>query len=146
MAVLSADAAGFSVDGRVAFAIAPLRAAAADIFYLGGLAWDSATGVIASAPADAGLFRGVVMERTTTAAANDRVRCYLFGHFKWNNTNFTIANEGIRFRGTSADGDNPASMVITVPGAGIAGCVGFSTTVETAATDGWLLANVGFAD
>lgn len=140
MAVLSTEPATFAVDGEVAVIKAPLRAAAADTFFRGGLAWDSATGVIVTAPADAALFRGVIAERTVTLAANDRVKCYIFGHFLFANANFTIANEGLGFRGTAADGDNPGSLVTTAPGAGIAGRVGFLTTVETTATDGWLLA------
>jgi len=138
---LSADLAVFAVDGECHNLILPLRAAAADIFYRGGLAWDSATGIIVTAPADAAPFRGIVAERTTTLAANDRVRCYIFGHFLFANANFTIANEGIKFRGTSAQADDPAQMVITGAGAGIAGAVGVLTTVETTATDGWLYVN-----
>jgi hypothetical protein len=140
MAVMSADHAAFAVDGEVDSLILPLRAAAADIFYRGGLTWDSATGIIVTDPGDAILFRGVVAQRTTTLAANDRVRCYIFGHFKFACANFTIANEGAGFRGTGADGDNPTGLVITAPGADIGGRVGFLTTVETTATDGWLLA------
>lgn len=146
MAVLSTEPATFALDGKTDNLTMPLRVAAADTFYRGGLAWDSATGIIVSAPADAGLFRGVVAERTVTTAANDRVKCYIYGHFLWANSAFTIANEGARFRGTSAEGDNPASMVITAPGAGIAGAVGVLTTTETSGTDGWILAGPNFLD
>jgi hypothetical protein len=141
MAVLSADVLEFAVDAEVDSLILPLRAAVADIFYRGGLTWDSATGIICSATTDALLWRGVTAERTTTTAANDRVRCYAFGHFHWNNTNFTIANEGIRFRQANAEADNPASIVITAAGAGFSGAIGVLTTVETTATDGWVLAS-----
>src|SRR5262245_27000853 len=120
MAALTADHANFSVDGETAALILPLRAAAADVFFRGGINFDSATGIICTAPGDAILFRGVTAERTTTTAANDRVRCYIYGHCRFSNANFTIANEGAGFRGTTAGVDDPTTLVITAPGAGIA--------------------------
>jgi hypothetical protein len=139
MAALTADVVTFALDGETDALILPLRAAAADTFFRGAITFDSATGIIATAPGDAILFRGVVAERTVTTAANDRVRCYIYGHALFANANFTIANEGAGFRGTTAGVDDPATLVTTAPGAGIAGRVGFLTTAETSATDGWLL-------
>src|SRR5580765_8034796 len=146
MAVLGADHAGFAADARVQHIKLPLRAAAARTWYRGGLSWDSATGVINTGAGDAAIFRGVVYERTITLAANDRVNHYIVGHFLFACANLTIANEGAFFRGTTADQDNPATMVITAPGAGINGLVGCMTTAETAATDGWLLVNAYLRD
>lgn len=146
MPVLSNDA-DFSVDGETPFTAFPLRAAAADIFYRGGLAWDSATGIIVTTPGDAGIFRGVIKERTTTAAANDRVQTYIFGHFRWAfGAVASIANEGALLRGTTADVDNPTTLVTTAPGAGINGLVGMMTTAETVGTDGWVLVNAFIRD
>jgi len=147
MAVLSADHAAFSVDGETPSLVLPLRGANADIAYRGGLAWDSATGIIFTGAGDASIFRGVVAERTTTLAANDRVRCYLYGHFLFAyGAAASIANEGALLRGTTADQDNPATLVITVPGAGVNGLVGCMTTAETAGTDGWVLVNTFLRD
>jgi hypothetical protein len=148
MAVLSADHAGFSVDGESPFLVLPLRqATAGDIYFRGGLTWDSATGIIITGAGDASIFRGVVAERTTVVAANDRVRCYIYGHFLFAyGAAASIANEGAFLRGTTADQDNPSSLVTTAPGAGINGLVGVSTTVETAGTDGWVLVNVYLRD
>jgi len=148
MAILSADHNGFSVDGESPFLIHPLRqATAGDIYYRGGLTWDSATGIIITGAGDASIFRGVVAERTTVVAANDRVRCYLYGHFLFAyGAAASIANEGAFLRGTTADQDNPATLVTTAPGAGVNGLVGMSTTVETAGTDGWVLVNAFFRD
>jgi hypothetical protein len=149
MAVLSADHAGFSVDGEAHFLILPLRqATAGDIYYRGGLTWDSATGIIITGAGDASIFRGVVAERTTVVAANDRVRCYIYGHFLFAfGAAASIANEGLwPLRGTTADQDNPATLVTTAPGAGINGAVGMLTTVETAGTDGWVLVNANLRD
>jgi hypothetical protein len=148
MAVLSDDHPGFSVDGETPFLSLPLRQATvgAEIYYRGGLTWDSATGIIVTGSGDAAIFRGVVKERTNTVAANDRVQCYIYGHFKFNCANLTIANEGAFFRGTTADQDNPSTMVITAPGAGINGLVGMLTTAEVSATDGWVLVNAYLRD
>lgn len=146
MAVLSTDHAGFAVDGETQFVFQPLRAAAARTWYRGGLSWDSATGIINTGAGDASILRGIVKERTITAAANDRVQNYLFGHFLFACANLTIANEGAFLRGNTADQDNPATMVTTAPGAGINGLVGCMTTAETSGTDGWLLVNVYFRD
>jgi len=143
MAVLSADAAGFAVDGEVNHLILPLRAAAADTFYRGGVCQDSATGIIASAGAQANNFRGFVAERTVTTAANDRVRAYIFGHFLFDNANFTIANEGQLMLQLLADGDNPAGIIETAAGATMSGEVGAVTTSEVSGTSGWILAGVG---
>lgn len=147
MAVLAADHPGFAVDGETPFTAFPLRAAAARTWYRGGLSWDSATGIINTGAGDASIFRGVVKERTVTAAANDRVQNYLFGHFLFAfGAAASIANEGAFLRGTTADQDNPATLVITAPGAGINGLVGMMTTAETAGTDGWVLVNAFFRD
>lgn len=138
MAALTADVTTFALDGKVPQITVPLRAAAADVFYRGAVTFDSATGIIVTAPGDAIIARGIVAERTTTTAANDRVTCYIYGHMLVPNANFTIANEGLKFRGTTAGVDDPATLVITAPGVGIAGAVGVLTTVETTAVDGWL--------
>ena len=143
MAVLSADAAGFGVDGETNSLVLPLRCAAADIFYRGGVCQDSATGIIASAGAQANNFRGFVAESKTTLAGNDRVRAYVFGHFLFDNANFTIANEGQLMRQLLADGDNPASIIETAAGATMSGEVGAVTTAEVSGTSGWILAGVG---
>lgn len=145
MAALTGDV-NYSVDAETDSLILPLRVAAADTFFRGALAFDSATGIIVSAPGDAILWRGIVAERTVTAAANDRARCYIYGHFLFANANFTIANEGAGFRGTTAGVDDPGTMVTTAPGVGIAGRVGFLTTVETTATDGWIFASPACQD
>lgn len=147
MAVLSADHAGFAVDGECQAIHLMLRAAAARTWYRGGLSWDSATGIINTGAGDASILRGVVYERTVTAAANDRVDNYLIGHFLFAfGAAASIANEGAFLRGTTADQDNPATLVTTAPGAGVNGLVGCETTAETAATDAWVLVNVFFRD
>jgi hypothetical protein len=146
MAVLSADVPGFCADGEVSNIKIPLRAAAADIFYRGGMSWDSATGVIITGAGDAAIFRGICAERTTTLAANDRVQHFIFGHFLFASAALTIANEGAIMRGTTADQDNPATIVVTAPGAGINGMMGVMTTAETSATDGWVLVNAALRD
>ena len=144
MAVLSAEPATFKSDAKAPLIKIPLGAAAADIFYRGGLTFDSATGIIVSAPADSAMFRGVVAERTVTTAADDPVNCYIFGHFLFApGATASVANEGAKFTQTAAEADNPGGLVTTAPGVGITNYLGVLTSAKTAGTDGWFLTAVG---
>ena len=141
---LSADVSTFKSDAKAPLIKIPVGAAAADIFYRGGLTFDSATGIVITGAADSAAFGGVVAERTVTTAADDPVNCYIFGHFLFApGATASVANERAKFTQTTASGDDPVGLVVTAPGVGISGYLGVLTSAKTAGTDGWFLTGVG---
>lgn len=138
MAALAASIA-FKTSSEVPLYSAYMRAAGADIFYKGALVVYSSGQIVCTGTADAEP-AGVVMEQVTTTAANQLVRVLWHGLFKFNNTAFTIANQGAIFY-CAVNSDNPADLTATATGNTAA--FGSLIQCDDDATNGWIYINAG---